>query len=141
MRKHYWQEVRVIREQKSRRRLLIQSPKQDKCMQKTAFCGWPARGSNRRITKTLMVMKLMMVLLTAALMNVSAKGISQNVSYSGKDVPLEKVFSEVRKQTGYVFVYDESVLEHIKTVSIRAVNMPVADFLTLLLRDLPIKYT
>ncbi|MHA4811098.1 SusC/RagA family TonB-linked outer membrane protein [Flavitalea flava] len=86
-------------------------------------------------------MKLTMVLLTAALMNVSAKGISQNVSYSGKDVPIERVFAEVKKQTGFVFVYDESVLEHAKTVSIQATNLPLTDFLTLLLKGFPIKFT
>jgi TonB-linked SusC/RagA family outer membrane protein len=110
-------------------------------MQKAAFCGWPARGSNRRITKTLLIMKLTTLLLTAAFLNVSAKGVSQTVSFSGKNVPIENVFSAVKKQTGFVFIYEESVLEPVKTISIQAMKMPLTEFLTLLLKDLPIKFT
>ncbi|WP_158644148.1 hypothetical protein [Pseudobacter ginsenosidimutans] len=72
-------------------------------MQKTAFCGGAARGGYRRITKTLLVMKLTTVLLLAAMVNVSAKSFSQNISFSGKDVPLKEVFNAVKKQSGYVF--------------------------------------
>src|SRR5882672_4760890 len=55
----------------------------------------------RGITKTLLVMKLTILFLTVAFLNVSAKGLSQTVTISGKDMPLKKVFSLIEQQTGF----------------------------------------
>src|SRR6186713_3051414 len=98
-----------------------------------ALCGWPARGGNRYVTKTLLVMtpsearrhrtnrksivlamKLTIFLLTVALLNVSASGLSQNITFSARNISLQKVFKEVRKQTGFVFMYEESYLKDTK---------------------------
>ena len=80
-------------------------------------------------TKTLLVMKLTFVLLTAAFLNVSATGLSQNVSFSGKNVQLTRIFSEVEKQTGYVIVYTESTLAGTHPVSVQMKNVPLQEFL------------
>ncbi|MGN6421342.1 MAG: SusC/RagA family TonB-linked outer membrane protein [Pseudobacter sp.] len=116
-------------------------------MQKTAIGSGNACGGNRSITKTclpvrqaLLVMKLIVVLLTAAFVNVSAKGLSQNVSYAAKNADLRSVFLEVEKQTGYLFVYNEPVLQSAKPVSIRASNLPVMEFLSLLFKDQPVDF-
>ncbi len=69
-------------------------------MQKTAIGSGLAHGGSCSITKTclpgrqaLLVMKLIVVLLTAAFVNVSAEGLSQNVSYSGKECRHQVCFS------------------------------------------------
>src|SRR5690606_1428986 len=98
-------------------------------MTKTARCNWPARWGLRYTTKTLLVMKLTTVLLTAVLFNANATGISQTVRFSGKAVPLENVFSVVERQTGIVFMYFETALKQVKPVSIRADNVPVEEFI------------
>ena len=49
------------------------------------------------------IMKLTAVFLLAITMNVSATGHSQNVTLNLFNTSLQKVFKEVRKQTGYVF--------------------------------------
>jgi len=110
-------------------------------MTKTAFCGWPAHGGTRRITKTLRVMKLTVLLLTAAFLNVSAKGLSQNVTFSSKSATLEKVFTEVKKQTGYLILYSEARLSNSKPVTLSVKNMPLLRFLDLLFEDQPFHYT
>src|SRR5579871_5575738 len=61
---------------------------------------------NMILAKTVLVMKLTIILLIAGCLQVSAKGYGQKITISGKDLPLEKVFSMVRNQTGYVFFYD-----------------------------------
>lgn len=128
-------------------------------MAKTAICGWSALGSIRYITKTLLslrasemrsqctdrnsillAMKLTFVLLTAAFLNVSASGISQNVSFSGQNVPLTKVFDQVKKQTGYVITYTESVLAGTHPISLQVKNIPLEEFLKKLLADQPVSY-
>ncbi len=49
-------------------------------------------------------MKLTVLFLTVGFLNVHATGVSQNVSFSGQNVPLESVFSSVEQQTGYLFL-------------------------------------
>src|SRR5262245_28120731 len=110
-------------------------------MQKTAFCGWSARGSNRRIPKTLLVMKLTILLLTVGFLNVCAEGVSQTVSFSGEKVPLKTVFNSVKQQTGFVFLYSGAVLQVAKPVTVSATAVPLETFLNEVFKNQPLKYT
>lgn len=92
------------------------------------------------ITKIILVMKLIMVLLTTGFLHVCAKGVSQNISFSGKNVPLETVFSAVKQQTGYVFMYTEPLLRTANTVTINDKNVPLEKFLTAVFQSQPLQY-
>src|SRR5688572_22172373 len=109
-------------------------------MQKSAYCTGPTSGRRWYNAKTLLAMKLTCILLTAAFLNVSAKGLSQHVSFTGANVPLEKIFREVKKQTGYVFFYRENVLHNTKPVTVSARNMPLDQFLATVLKGQSLKY-
>lgn len=142
-------------------RLLIYSTKHHKSMQKTAICGSTARGSGSCITSFLpamafknkkrhrysrsvmiLAMKLTFVLLTAAFLNVSAKGFSQEkISFSGENVPLEKVFSVIKKQTGYGLTYKANIFKDTRPVSIEAKELSLEQFLNIVLKGQPIRYT
>jgi len=108
-------------------------------MQKTAY-GRGDHVGGSCMTKILLVMKLTTILLTVAFLNVAASGLSQNVSFSGKNVPLTYVFAEIEKQTGHVFVYAQNALNNIRPVTIQAENLPLETFLDRLLADQPLKY-
>jgi TonB-linked SusC/RagA family outer membrane protein len=99
-----------------------------------------SRRRHPNITKTLLVMKFTCILLMAGFLHVSARSISQTVHFSGKNVPLEKVFAEVKKQTGYSFLYPEPLLSGTRPVTIEADNLPLEAFLQLLFRNQPIEY-
>lgn len=90
--------------------------------------------------KTMLVMKITIVLLTAACLQVSASGYSQNVTFSGKDVPLKKIFKAVEKQTGYVFFYDAGLLRKISPVSVDVKNVSLSAFLDECFKNRPIEY-
>lgn len=92
-------------------------------------------------TKTLLAMKLTFLLLTVTFLNVSAEGIAQSVSFSGKNIPLKTVFTAIRQQTGYRVAYAREVLEEAGPVSVEAKNMKLVDFLNLVLKDQPVRYT
>ncbi|MGN6420560.1 MAG: SusC/RagA family TonB-linked outer membrane protein [Pseudobacter sp.] len=109
-------------------------------MQKTAFCDWFARGTNRRITKTLLVMKLIMLFLTVGFLNVHATGVSQIVSFSGKNVRLDSVLLSLEKQTGFVFIYTDPVIKAARPVTINAENMPLEIFLNKILQPQSLSY-
>ena len=49
-----------------------------------------------------------------ACLTASAGGLAQKVTLSEKNVKLEKVFKEIRRQTGYVFFYDARSIAGIK---------------------------
>ncbi len=87
----------------------------------------------RLSTKTLLAMRLTIIFLTAAFLNVSAKGLSQSVTYSGRDVRLQEVFTAIRSQTGYVFFFDNDVIKGTRPVTLKVRNMPLEDLLALTL--------
>src|ERR1700761_5420951 len=91
-------------------------------------------------TKTLLVMKLSVLLLTAAFFQVHASGVAQSVSLTGKGIPLKKVFSVVEKQTGYFFFYNRDLLKDAHPVSVAAVNQPLTEFLTTVFGDQPLSF-
>ncbi|MBN9383745.1 MAG: SusC/RagA family TonB-linked outer membrane protein [Chitinophagaceae bacterium] len=86
-------------------------------------------------------MRLTSILMLSTCLQVSARVHSQTVSFSGKNVPLEKVFTSVEKQTGYVFFFDEAILKDAKPVTIRAENYPLQLFLSRVLDGQPLKFS
>jgi len=75
----------------------------------------------------LKAMKLMTLFLVAVYMNVWATGFGQKVTISGKDLPLEKVFSMIKKQTGYAFFYDYNIFQDTKPVTLNLKDADIED--------------
>src|SRR4051812_28854654 len=94
-------------------------------------------GLRRRtwLRKNFLVMKLTSILLFAACMNAAANGFSQTVSISKTDAPLEKVFREIKRQTGYTFVSTKELLQKARPVTIDVSNAPLKEALDILFRD------
>ena len=92
--------------------------------------------------KMLRVMKLTALILVIACMQVTAHGIAQDkITFSGEDVPLEKVFSIIKKQTSYLFLYNDALLENARRVSIHVKNATVEEVLNACFKDQPLNYT
>ncbi|UYQ95746.1 SusC/RagA family TonB-linked outer membrane protein [Chitinophaga horti] len=85
-------------------------------------------------------MRLTSFLLLVLCMHVSAKVASQRITFSGKEVPLEKVFSAIKKQAGFVVMYNKSLLKNRPPVTIDARDMPLPAFLDEVLKNQPLKY-
>ncbi len=85
-------------------------------------------------TKMLLAMKLTFLLLTVVLLNVSATGLSQTVSFSGKEVPLKTVFAAIKKQTGYVVFYDNFLLKNSHPVTLSMQQVPLEELLAATLK-------
>ncbi len=92
--------------------------------------------------KFLLAMKLTVLFLTTGFLNVYARGVSQNVNFSGKNATLETVFSAVKKQTGFVFMYTRPVLKSAAPVTVDAQNVPLEEFLFTIFKSQPaLKYS
>lgn len=85
-------------------------------------------------------MKLTFLLLTTALLQVSATGYAQLITWSGRNVPVEKLFSVIRRQSGYTVVASRDVLEKARPVTLKVENVSIQTFLDLVLKDQPLKY-
>lgn len=99
------------------------------------------RPHNRRYKTLLRTMKLITLILFTACMHVSAKSWSQNVTFSGNDVPLSKVFGAVKRQTGFVFFYNKTMLREKSNVTVKAVNQPMEAFLENVLDEQGLDYS
>lgn len=116
-------------------------------MQKIAFCDRADRVmpfyrpyESRLSAKIMLVMKLTIVLMTIAFMGVYANGRSQSVTMSGNNIPLEKTFSTIRTQTGYLVFCDRELLSEAAPVSVAAANMPLNQFLELIFKNQSLQY-
>jgi TonB-linked SusC/RagA family outer membrane protein len=85
--------------------------------------------------------KVTVFLLFAICLNVRANTFALNVTISGKDVPLDKIFAEIRKQTGFTFVYTEIMIRKSKKVNIDINNATLESALAICFRDQPLSYT
>ena len=74
------------------------------------------------------------------IVKVSTDAHSQNVSLKAKDVSLEKVFSEIGRQTGYSFVCTTTLLQQSHKVSVALRSVPLKQALDSCLRDQPLTY-
>ncbi len=95
----------------------------------------------RCLSKILLIMKLTTLLLLLAIMQVSASSFAQRLSLSAKNAPLEKVFKEIRKQSGYDFVFTTATLNNSRRVSINVKNVGIEDVLKLVFDGQPLDYS
>ena len=93
------------------------------------------------LTKTIRIMKLITVFIIAACLQASARGYSQKVTLNQTNVPLQKVFEEIRKQTGYQFFYVEEVMLTAKNVTINARKAGIEEVLDLCFKNQKLSYS
>jgi len=86
------------------------------------------------------IMKLTAILLLAACLQLSAKGITQTVTIHVKDAPLIAVMKAIENQTGYVSLVLEERLHDAKPVTINADNWPLTKVLDECFKGQPLTY-
>lgn len=91
--------------------------------------------------QTLRIMKLTTIFILVAFMQVSAKGFSQNVTLNETNSNLDKVFTEIRKQTGYDFLYNTRLLRNTVPVTVKAKNSSLEEVLAQVFKNQPLTYS
>ncbi|MDP4250123.1 MAG: SusC/RagA family TonB-linked outer membrane protein [Bacteroidota bacterium] len=86
-------------------------------------------------------MKLTVLLLTVAFLQVSANGFSQRITLTTKDESLEKVFRSIKAQTGYQFLYNDQMLDNAPLVTLQLTNATLEDALMACFRNQGLTYT
>ena len=91
--------------------------------------------------KIIMQIKLISFFILLAGIHVFGESYSQKVSLSEKNASLEKVFREIRKQSGVIFWYESSLLKNAGKVDIRVRNASLPDVLSRLFANQPFSYS
>jgi TonB-dependent starch-binding outer membrane protein SusC len=114
-------------------------------MEITAYCHrlavFTAIKHQRVLTKKIwLVMKLTTFLMMAACLQISARGLTQTLTLSFKNASLEKVFSEIQRQTGYSFFYEDGLLKDARPVDIAVVKASITQVLDMCFNNQPYTY-
>ncbi len=86
------------------------------------------------------IMKYTAILMVVACMQVSATAYSQLVSLQVKDARLEHIFRQIRKQTGYNFLYKNELLEKSPPITIHVKDRPLSEVLGELFKGRELTY-
>jgi len=89
----------------------------------------------------LLVMKLTVLLLLAAFMQVSATSYAQKITLTKKNASLESIFREIQKQSGYDFFYNSKIIKQAKRVDINVSNASLEEVLEKCFSSQPLTYT
>ncbi|WP_159452634.1 SusC/RagA family TonB-linked outer membrane protein [Pedobacter nyackensis] len=85
-------------------------------------------------------MKLIIILLTAGVLQVSATTYGQSVTLKTKKATLVSIFKEIRKQTGYDFIYSDRMMEKAGLVDLDFNNVSVEEALKRAFMNQPFIY-
>lgn len=92
------------------------------------------------LTKTLLIMRLTAFLVLAACLQANARGYGQTISLKETNVSLEKVFKQIKKQSGYEFWYEDRLIQKANLVDIKVQGATLDQVLKLLFKDQPLSY-
>lgn len=93
--------------------------------------------SIKNLRKPLITMKLLFFLMFATMMQVNANTFAQGISLKGRNITIERIFLEIRKQAGVAVLCETEVLENIKPLTVDFNKAPVNDVLAYCLKQTP----
>jgi TonB-linked SusC/RagA family outer membrane protein len=94
------------------------------------------------LTKTVMVMKITAILMLIACLHVSARGVAQErISLDLKGVTLKTVLEDIRRQTGYQYIFIYNWTGDAKNITVSMHDAPLQQVLDFCFRDLPLSYS
>lgn len=93
------------------------------------------------LIKLLIMFKITLLLLMITVSQAGAGVLAQNASIHAQNMSLMEVFRELRKQTGYHFLYLEEDLKGTKPVSLQLVNTSLETILDRCFEEQPLTYT
>ena len=91
--------------------------------------------SIRLSRQNLLIMKMLSFLMIVGYLQLSAKGVSQTITLSFSNAPLDKVFKEIRVQSGYTFLFKKDIIKKSALVSCQLNDTPIQDALKIVLEN------
>lgn len=85
--------------------------------------------------------KITILFLFVLLMQLSAKAFSQNVTITLEKEKIQKVFSEINRQTGRQFFFKDELLQKAGKITLKVKDMPLQEVLAICFANLPITFS
>jgi TonB-linked SusC/RagA family outer membrane protein len=92
------------------------------------------------IPKFLRVMKITAFLILICIMHVSANTYAQKINISKTNTPLNIVIDDISKQSGYDIVFDASLINRLKPVTVNIKDATIQTALDICLKNEPLTY-
>lgn len=92
------------------------------------------------LTKFLVLMKMILILLTAGLLQVGHAANAQHVTLRKTNAPLETLLKELHSQTGYFFLGSSQLYDLAKPISVDIDNQPIESALARIFENQPLSY-
>ncbi|WP_175632487.1 TonB-dependent receptor [Pedobacter ghigonis] len=80
-------------------------------------------------------MKLTLVILATFILQIRASTFAQYVTLKETNKNLRNIFSQIRKQTGYVVLYESSIVNRAAVISVNLEKTPINEALKIILKD------
>src|SRR5690625_3888712 len=93
------------------------------------------------LQKAQLTMKLTVLFMLIACLQVSASVNAQRISYSKKKASFDNVFKSIRKQTGYEFLYNSTMLKNAKIDDLDLDHLPLEEALEKVFKGQPLTYS
>jgi TonB-linked SusC/RagA family outer membrane protein len=91
--------------------------------------------------KAVRIMKLTGLLLLVASLHLGANGLTQTITLTVKDAPLQMVFTAIEKQTDYRFFYNFDLLQNTNKVTLDAQSLPLKSVLDIIFKTQPVTWS
>src|SRR5690625_4009296 len=102
-----------------------------------AYLKW----SKSRLSKIGMAMQLTAIIMLACCLQVSAVAFGQQVTIQKKNITLREVFKDIRKQSGYNFLYSNKTIAGSGRVSLNVKDADIPEILNQAFAGTPLTYT
>lgn len=88
----------------------------------------------------IMRINLIAVFLLASLLQVSAEGLAQEITFKQKGTTLKEVFNEIYKQSGYNILWEPTRVKNTQVLDVDFNNTPLKEALEITLKNFPLTY-
>lgn len=100
----------------------------------------PTRYLSSRLKSLLMRVKLTCIFLSVAFLQISLASKAQQITLSKNNISLAELFKEIKKQSGYDFVYKQDLLNKGTRINIHAQDKPLREVLDESFKNQPFTY-
>lgn len=92
------------------------------------------------INKWIMRINLTCLLLVTIFTQIALPSNGQNITLHTNNSEISTIFKELKRQSGYDFVYTRKLIQHANSISINTSNMPFEQVLEICFKDQPFNY-
>lgn len=110
-------------------------------MYKFFITKYGGRNSYASIGRVIRIMKLSVLFLLIGIFQLQAVTLAQRISLRADRISLERTFGEIKKQTGYDFVYDESLIKQVAPLNLNIQNKSLDETLQHILSAHQLSYS